>query len=374
MGTTVRTVGSKHSRVEEGFVGWFSQTQQQLCDIFPLSTLGRIGSLKPGFPTIQPAVPLRRMASGSQLWHCWRSRYVFVFRAVTELERLFFNVTHVLDRLKVSRYSFHICFHIVYLCWWRCGYWRRQDKACEPMWSLTMLSSAHVRKQQRGKKLSSCFVRSFDACQPRYICQYMSISSTLHDMHQFPISPEHRKSSDNKTSHLHAKKYPEAKALPPASWASVQPSAHAEKQSNGQRPCICSRVASISIISMRGRTHSQKNGENKNSNMIWHWFDYITGAIGIQSKIFQVFKIIASLCLELYKSEKKTGSDHLQFCHQCLCKSSSMDEGNGSLGEKYAIHPRSSSQLLEVMVEMSFLSMYEIYRNMWKISGIVGTQ
>lgn len=118
----------------------------------------------------------------------------------------------------------------------------------------------------------------------------------------------------------------------------------------------------------------QKNGENKNSNMIWHWFDYITGAIGIQSKIFQVFKIIASLCLELYKSEKKTGSDHLQFCHQCLCKSSSMDEGNGSLGEKYAIHPRSSSQLLEVMVEMSFLSMYEIYRNMWKISGIVGTQ
>ena len=41
-----------------------------------------------------------------------------------------------------------------------------------------------------------------------------------------------------------------------------------------------------------------------------------------------------------------------------------MDEGNGSLGEKYAIHPRSSSQLLEVMVEMSFLSMYEIYRNM----------
>lgn len=35
----------------------------------------------------------------------------------------------------------------------------------------TMLSSAHVRKPQRGKKLSSCFVRLFDAWQRRHICQ-----------------------------------------------------------------------------------------------------------------------------------------------------------------------------------------------------------
>lgn len=244
------------------------------------------------------------MASGSQLWHCWRSRYVFVFRAVTELERLFSTSLMCLIGLRFLD-TVSICFHIVYLCWWRCGYWRRQDKACEPMWSLTMLSSAHVRKQQRGKKLSSCFVRSFDACQPRYICQYMSISSTLHDMQQFPISPEHRKSSDNKTSHLHATKISRGQGLTASILSfSAAISACGKAEQWPEALHLLARCEHLDHLDAWQNTQ-QKNGENKNSNMIWHWFDYITGAIGIQSKIFQVFKIIASLCLELYKSEKK---------------------------------------------------------------------
>ena len=271
MGTTVRTVGSKHSRVEEGFVGWFSQTQQQLCDIFPLSTLGKIGSFKPGFLTIQPAVPLRRMVSGSQHWHCWRSRYVFVFRAVTELERLFFNVTHVLDRLKVSRYSFHMFPYSISLLMtlWVLEETRQSLRADVISYNAVISACEKAAAWEEALIMLCEIVRRLSA--KIYMSIYVNIFNTSRHA---PISNLSWKSlsSDNKTSHLqHACKNirPEAKALPPASWASVQPSVHAEKQSNGQRPYICSRVASISMISMRGRTHSQKKTEeNKNGKMI----------------------------------------------------------------------------------------------------------